>query len=214
MNVFSNKKGLELPITAIVVLIIAILFLSLAGMFIKTLFTGGTELLTSELAKMKEQLRKNIEESGELFVMSEGAEMEIKKGAPKKFYFGVRNTASSQVCYRVAVRCLKPFTSGTQCSAASGAENVLVGGKDNSGTVPATGDQWFKLLDEFSVPANEVYVSPVTLQVSGNVKPDTYLMEVSVYKSNEEGKSCAETSNWPSEAGETYQNKRFHIIVG
>ena len=212
MSIFSNKKGLELPITAIVVLIIAILFLSLAGIFIKTLFTGGTELLTSELAKMKEQLRKNIEESGELFVMSEGAEMEIKKGSPKKFYFGVRNTASSPVCYRIAVRCIKPFTSGNQCSAGTGEENVLVGGKDNAASVPAQDDKWFKLLDEVSVLANEVYVSPITLQVSGNVKPDTYLMEVSVYKGTDEGRPCKETG-WTSEATDTYQSKRFHIIV-
>lgn len=88
-----DKKGaLELSITAIVVLIIAITLLGLAIFFIKNLFKGGTEIFTGELAKIKEQLRTNLEESGELFVFSVGSELEIKKGEPQKFYMGVRNT--------------------------------------------------------------------------------------------------------------------------
>ena len=91
-----NKKGaLELSITAIVVLIIAITVLGLAIFFIKNLFGESTELLTGQLAKIKEQLRKNLEETGELLVMSKGTELEAKRGEKLKFHIGVRNSGGA-----------------------------------------------------------------------------------------------------------------------
>src|SRR3990167_603416 len=111
----KNKKGLELPITAIIVLIISITFLGLAVYFIKTMFGGGTELIGGELAKIKGELRKSMEQSGEAFTFSSGSEFEIKRGEPFKFYIGVKNTANDEKCYRILMSCLKPFSPDSTC---------------------------------------------------------------------------------------------------
>ena len=209
MKLFSHKKGLELPITAIVVLIISITFLGLVLFFIKSIFGGGTLILTQELAKIKSQLIDNMKASGKLFSMSEGAEMELKTGESKQFYIAVRNTAPKDVCYRAAVRCLKAFTPDNHCSPA-GTDGILVGGVEPEGTTqPAKGDNWFpKLLREMEISGSEVYVSPVTLQVAGGVKADTYLMEFDIYK--EANDDDCTGGNW---LNEPYQKERFHIIV-
>ncbi|MBI4141828.1 hypothetical protein HY484_02815 [Candidatus Woesearchaeota archaeon] len=205
---FKNKKGLELPITAIIVLIIAITFLGLAVYFIKTLFTGGTEILSGEMAKIKGELRKNMEESGESFIFSVGDELEVSRGEPLKFYIGVRNTILSEKCYRIAMKCLKPFTpvgQGGRCG--SSETDLLVGGIEQDGTPVQQNDNWFtKLLSEFTVPGNEVAVNPVTLQIT-SAQLDTYLMEANVYDGALSGGQCDFTQST------TPISKRFHIIL-
>lgn len=194
---FKNKKGLELPITAIIVLIISITFLGLAVYFIKTMFGGGTEIIGGQLAKIKDELRKDMEQSGESFTFSSGSELEIKRGEPFQFYVGVKNTASEEKCYRILMSCLKPFTPDATCPA----ENV--GGKTSDGTT-VKDTVWFpKLLSEFTVPANDVSINPATLQISG-AQPDTYQMEAKVYAGD---KDC---SNF---AQEPVSTKRYHILL-
>jgi hypothetical protein len=197
-----NKKGaLELSITAIVVLIIAITVLGLAIFFIKNLFKEGTDLFTSEFSRIKEQLKKNLEESGELVVMDKGTELEVKRGERFKFNIGVRSTAPEPRCFRVAMWCDKPFTTGETCTSAN---DVIVGGMDDTGAQPATGENWFPLmLAEIDVPGNDIAVSPATLQVA-NARPDTYLMSLKVYQGDAD---CTNVQTW------TEQTKRFHIVL-
>ncbi len=205
-----DKKGaLELSITAIVVLIIAITLLGLAIFFIKNLFKGGTEIFTGELAKIKEQLRTNLEESGELFVFSIGSEIEIKKGEPQKFYMGVRNTARNNqepftVCYRISIKCIQPFNEENSCTAVE-PRNALVGGKDIDGNTPV--EAWFTtMLSELDIPNDEIEITPATLQIA-RANPDTYLMEAKVYKANEDV-NCEVAGSFAE-----FQTKRFHIIL-
>lgn len=193
-----NKKGaLELSITAIVVLIIAITVLGLAIFFIKNLFKGGTEIFTTELAKIKGELRKNLEESGELVVMSKGTELEVKRGSPFEFHIGARNTAPDTRCFRVAIKCSKPFTTGETCP-------ELVGGMTADGLTPNPGENWFpRLLSEVDVSANDIAISPATLQIA-NARPDTYLMELIVAQGDTD---CTNAQQWSE------QTKRFHIVL-
>ncbi len=207
---FNKKAALELSITAIVVLIIAITVLSLAVVFIKNLFKGGTEIFSTELAKIKDQLRTNMEESGELVVMSKGTELEVKRGERFEFHIGARNNAARTKCFRIAIECEKPFKEDVHTCTPSG-NNVVVGGKNDNGITPASGENWFpRLLAEFDVPGNEIAVSPATLQI-GAADPDTYLMRLNVYQGEtecEEGVNCCEvTTSW------SMQSKRFHIIL-
>lgn len=199
-----NKKGaLELSITAIVVLIIAITVLGLAIFFIKNLFKGGTEIFTSELSKIKDQLRENLKESGELVVMSKGTEIEVKRGSPFEFYIGARNTAPEDRCFRVAIVCNNPFTTGETCI--NNKNNVLIGGVNDVGDTPSPGESWFpRLLAETVVPKNDIAVSPVTLQIA-NANPDTYLMTLSVYQGD--NADCGLVQTW------TPQTKRFHVVL-
>lgn len=207
-----NKKGaLELSITAIVVLIIAITLLGLAIFFIKNMFKSGTELFSSELAKIKDQLRQNIEESGQLVVMDKGSELEVKRGEPFAFHIGARNNAPKTRCFRIAMECVKAFKEGGGCISGTTLSNVLVGGKNGDGMTPDSDKRWFpSLLNEFEVPGGDIAVSPATLQVA-NADPDTYLMKLLVYQGAtdcEEGADCCgNTYEWNT------QTKSFHIMV-
>ncbi len=196
-----NKKGaLELSITAIVVLIIAITVLGLAIFFIKNLFKGGTEIFTSELAKIKDQLRKNIEETGEPVVFSKGTELEAKRGEKVDFYIGVRNSDQTMParCYRIAMRCIKPFTPDQGCTQ-DGQTDIIVGGYG------VETQNWFpRLLNEFDVQRNDIEVLPVTMQVIG--APDTYLMQAEVSQAEAD---CANANDF----GDPWQSKRFHIVL-
>lgn len=198
-----NKKGaLELSITAIVVLIIAITVLGLAIFFIKNLFKGGTEIFTSELAKIKDQLRKNIEETGEPVVFSKGSELEAKRGEKVDFYIGVRNSDQTTLarCYRVSMKCIKPFSKDSTCTTA-GIDPVIVGG------YAVESDNWFpRLLEEFEVKKNDIEVLPVTMQVIGS--PDTYLMEMEVYQADND---CVTPGDFHLDT--PWQAKRFHIVL-
>ena len=205
-----NKKGaLELSITAIVVLIIAITLLGLAIFFINNMFKGGTELIGGEFAKIKDQLRKNMEDSGELVVMDKGTELEVKRGSPFPFHIGVRNNAPQTRCFRISIGCVKAFN--TEECISGGQPNVQVGGRDADNNRPASGENWFpSLLSEFEVPGGDISVSPATMQIA-NANPDTYLMKLYVYQGEtdcEEGADCCgATSTWST------QTKPFHIIL-
>lgn len=208
---WNKKAALELSITAIVVLIIAITVLGLAIFFIKNLFKGGTEIFTGELAKIKDQLRKNLEESGELVVFSKGTLLEAKRGEKVDFYIGVRNTGTATKCYRIAMRCIKPFTpvdQGGQCTDAA-ATDALVGGVEVDGVTRPTGtENWFpRILSEFDIRGGDIEVIPVTLQVVG--KPDTYLGAADIYEANAD---CATATTWPARES-PWQSKRFHVIL-
>jgi len=199
-----NKKGaLELSITAIVVLIIAITVLGLAIFFIKNLFGESTELLTGQLAQIKDQLRANMEESGELVVFSKGTEFKLKRGERFGFHIGVRNTESNDLCFRIAVECSKPFSTDETC--ADGVQDpLLVGGIDDAGETPTTANWFPQLLSEFTVEGGDIAVSPATLQIAA-ARPDTYLMQLKVFKGDNE--DCLAVNNWLP------QTKRFHIML-
>jgi hypothetical protein len=198
-----NKKGaLELSITAIVVLIIAITVLGLAIFFIKNLFWESTELLTGQLAQIKDQLRTNMQETGELLVFSKGTELKVKRGERFSFHIGARNTAPDDKCFRIAIVCNKPFTTGETC--ADGLNDIVVGGVDDAGDTPTTANWFPQLLSEFTVPGGDIAVSPATLQVAA-ARPDTYLMQLKVFQGD--AADCTAVNTWSP------QTKRFHIIL-
>ncbi len=194
---FRNKKGaLELSITAIVVLIIAITVLGLAIFFIKNLFGESTELIGSQLQQVKEQLRSNMEDTGELVVFSKGTEFKVKRGEKIDFYIGVRNQGQDTLCYRVSMRCISPFKTEGSCTVDQ-VKDVIVGGYDT------LGQNWFpRLLETFEVEAGDIAVMPVTMQIVG--APDTYSAAMDVYEADG---NCDQGSFGDS----PWQSKRFHV---
>src|SRR3989344_3134505 len=90
---FNNRGALELSITAIVVLIIAITVLSLGVGFIKKQFGAGTELVEGQFSEIKQKLKEQMKESGELLVFS--VPEEVTKGTPQNIQVGVLNTAAN-----------------------------------------------------------------------------------------------------------------------
>jgi len=210
-----DKKGaLELSITAIVVLIIAITVLGLAISFIKKEFGAGTELVTKELTNIKEQLKEQVRTGGELLVFSVPEQVSI--GKPQGVIIGVRNTAANtegdNVCFRVEVNCIKPFTPGAQC--ASDVQGpVAVGGYDpDNAWEPVIGNHnWFRsILGEFDLKNYEGDVYDATMLVK-DAKPDSYQMEIVVYK--EPGDRDCTMQQFGDKQQAKYASKTFILNV-
>ncbi len=209
-----GKKGaLELSITAIVVLIIAITVLGLAIGFIKKQFGAGAELVTNEFSRIKEQVREQVKTGGELLVFS--APEQVSIGKPQNLLIGVRNTAANpdgdKVCFRIEVKCIQPFTPNTNCvSDVSG--SVAVGGydADSWSTVPSN-HKWFRsILGQFDLKNYDGDVFDAELLVRG-IKPDAYQMEINVYKDPSD-KDCSSQA-FGDKADALYASKPFNLKV-
>ena len=184
---FNKKAALELSITAIVVLIIAITMLGLGIGFIKKQFGAGTELVGKELSNIKEQLKEQVRTGGDLLIFPPPEEVSI--GKPVNTFIGVRNTAANpegeigQVCFRVEVKCKKPFTPESFCDPGTSENDIAIGGYDMINGDYVKGDRnWFKsILGEFDLKNYDADVFDAVLLVRA-IKPDSYRMEINVYK--------------------------------
>ncbi len=211
---FNKKAALELSITAIVVLIIAITILGLGIGFIKKQFTAGTELVGKELSNIKEQIKEQVRTGGELLVFSVPDQASI--GKPVNTFIGVRNTAANtegeNVCFRVSVTCKKPFTPGASC-VPDVQGPVVVGGYDpDNQWEPVTGkNNWFKsILGEFDLKNYEGDVYDAVMLVKG-IKPDSYQMEVTIYKEPQD-RDCS-LQQFGEKKDAVYASKSFILIV-
>ncbi len=188
----KNKRGaLELSITAIVVLIIAITVLSLGVGFIKKQFSTGTELVEGSFSEIKQKLKEQMKDSGELLVFS--FPDEANKGTPENIQVGVLNTLANpdfdpvnnpkkdSVCFRVEVKCIKPFAPGADCIDGKPGP-VVVGGYDSETLESVPADQnWFKrLLGEFDLKNYEGDAFEGVMLVKG-IRSDSYSMEINVF---------------------------------
>lgn len=214
---FNKKAALELSITAIVVLIIAITVLGLGIGFIKKQFGAGTELVTKELSNIKEQLKEQVRTGGELLVFSVPENVNI--GKPQGVIIGVRNTAANsdgdRVCFRVEVKCIKPFTPGTPCVSDQPGppyDAIAVGGYDTENNMFVTGNRnWFKsILGEFDLKNYEGDVYDAVMLVRG-IKPDSYSMEINVFKEPND-KACKDQT-FSDPQRELYASKTFILNV-
>ncbi len=213
---FNRKAALELSITAIVVLIIAITVLGLGIGFIKKQFGAGTELVTKELAGIKEQIKEQVRTGGDLLVFSVPEEVNI--GKPANTFIGVRNTAANtdgdRVCFRVEVKCIQPFTPEAFCDPSAQQNNVAVGGYDYESGTPVTGSRnWFRsILGQFDLKNYEGDVYDAVILVRG-IKPDSYAMEINVYKDPEDKDCSQQTFGSKPRLDELYASKTFVLEV-
>ncbi len=214
---FNKKAALELSITAIVVLIIAITVLGLGIGFIKKQFGAGTQLVEKELSNIKEQLKEQVRTGGELLVFTVPEQVSV--GKPQAVVIGVRNTGANQegkgrVCFLVEVKCIKPFTPEAQCSKDI-AGPIAIGGYDSENSwQPVTGNRnWFKsILGQFDLQDYQGDVYDAAMLVRG-IAPDSYQMEINVYK-HPEDKACADAGTDFGEAKNAiYASKTFILNV-
>lgn len=218
MKIFSLKRdkhgALELSITAIVVLIIAVTVLGLAIGFIKKQFGAGTELFTQEYSNIRAQMEEEMKSSGDLISFSFAGEADI--GKPVESYLGIRNNEQNpngdSVCFRVQMKCIRPFNPDNFCF--NGQNDVVVGGYDMDTDQYVRGEQnWFRtLLGETDVRNFEAAVFPMEWLVRG-AKPDSYSMELNVFKSPTND-NCADTGAWDiGEGYDLYATRRFTMTV-
>jgi hypothetical protein len=189
-----NKKGaLELSITAIVVLIIAITVLGLGIGFIKNLFSEGTETISAQFDSVKEQLREEFIQRGDVVGFDKGKNIEVDLGSREEFFLGIRNTDSGNRCFKADVICLQSF-SGEGCGSV-GKDSSLVG-------------EWFTSFPpEGMIEGNEFYLAPVKFYVA-NVGKETYRVSLNLYK-GDEGADCGSLDT----SGDPDESKLIHITV-
>lgn len=217
----NTRGALELSVTGVVVLIIAIVVLGSVIFFIRSFFGQTQDLIGGQLEQVKAQLRDTIEQSGEPVVLDFGNDLKIKRGRPQPIYVGLRNDftgTTGTVCYVLQFVCLRGFSSGENCdvtlvaptggSAPVPANTIyptIVGGwplqgpgdkyseiSDGDMTYYVADRSWVsKMLTFWDVPNQGTDVSPVTFQVS-SANPDTYQMELRVYVDQTQSSSCSQ----------------------
>jgi hypothetical protein len=213
----NKKAALELSINAIVVLILAITILGLGIGFIKNQFGSLNKRFTDVSAEIQSELVQKIRESGDLLVFNR-AELTTTVGTKDTFYIGIKNSGgvsdpnspgSDSACFAVAIKCLRPLKASNQCTPYQPDRNtpVVVGG-----AVPNPPDagqpeyQWFQIFDQVDIKNNDVGVYPVYVQIA-KATPDTYSMELDVYKGTG---SC---SSSPEFDPNPYQSKQFFVVL-
>jgi len=170
-------------------------------------YTGRISFDTGDPAikEIKEATEIAFQTRGEVLYLRGGNDIPVKRGNLESIRMGIYNTASKEVCYRVAVRCLNAFTIGNSCVGDQNA--VLVGGTDAEGNRPV--QNWFTQLNaEQSILGSDAYSSPVTLKLPTQLKPDTYVIEILAYK--ELNEAACPGIDW---APEPYVTKRFNLVV-
>lgn len=103
---FKGKKraDLQLSIRAIVVLIIAIVFLVLVLALIKSLFGKSAVQLGDISEGMKSQMIAKLKESGERLTMNE-EDIKMLPGETREIYFAVRNVQGFTTQFNIQIEC-------------------------------------------------------------------------------------------------------------
>jgi len=186
----NKKAALELSITAIVVLIIAITVLGLAIGFIKNLFGEGTKTITMQFESIKEELREEFISGGEIIGFDRGKDIKVDLGKREEFYMGIRNAENTAYCFKADIICMTSF-GGTDRNCGSVAEQTSVV------------DEWFPTFPPAGdIEGNDFYLAPVKMHITDAPK-DTYRLALQLYK----GPNCESLDPTP------IKTKLIHITV-
>ncbi len=210
---FKNRTGaLELSITGIVVLIIAITLLTFGVMFIRKLFGSAFEQFQSQFEQLGREINDGLRNSGKLLDYRIGSKS-LKRGEEIPFAIGIRNSATSgdredsnEVCFRLSVTCKLPFNDEGSCIAGEdGIKNVVVGGADLGEGKP---DNWFSRFPSLiNIKSNDIGVVE-TLFLVRTAPTDRYEMALRVDKA-EDDMPCSKTN----EEFKPYESVSFTIDV-
>lgn len=199
-----KKASLQLSINAIVVLILAITILGLGLGFIKKQFGSATRQFDVVDQEMRSSILDELRSSGDLITFKR-SQFTVKGGTPETFYFGIRNTESSEACFFVQFVC-----------------DGRLGGDGNCNIGTETWDdgtnnwKWFSTFRYKKIPAQSSAAVLATLQAQG--ASDTYQGRMIIWKQSvSEGGECATDLNYnnnPPAAGLVkYGSKEFYITI-
>ena len=218
LRLFRNKKGaLELSVTGIVVLIIAITVLGLVIFFLKKTFPNLEDIFRGEIGRIKRELINTLEKSGELLALHL-AEIELNVGEPQKFFIAIRNTGQNReegknsVCFMLKFECLMAFSPSDEntCEGVpNGQQPLFVGGMDPESPDERPQNNWFQKIPgggRVDIANLESDAFRITALIKGG-KPDTYRVKLSVFKSADD-KDCVDASTFV-----LYASKTFDVVL-
>jgi len=212
---FNRKAALEISITAIVVMIIAIVVLTLVGGFIKSKFTQAQGIVGGQLTSIQNQLIDDMTKGGDLLTLYM-QENKLAVGTPQDFVVGYHNTLKSvsdndKICFILEVRCIKAFGENNHCTR-QGGDDIAVGGKDSQNFNNPLQTSWFpRLNSKFDLKSYESKADPATIQIR-DATPDTYSMEMNLYK--DPGNADCNHAQWSGTPRDMlYASKSFTLTV-
>jgi len=210
----NKRAAIEISITTVVILIIAITVLGLAIPFIKNVFTKATDIFGGEFEKIQELLKQDLTDKGEL-LNYKSTSKQVSIGKELGLAIGVRNTATSEsangrICFRLEVKCLNPFKIGNSCDRKNQENEITIGGVEFDQTKPRL--NWFnKIKSEFNLKENEVDVIDAIMIVN-DVRSDTYEFELNLYKATN-NRACNDGAEFSSKDDSLYASKTFEVDV-
>lgn len=206
----NKKAALEISITTVVILIIAITVLGLAIPFIKNVFGKAGDIFENKFEEIKNLLEDDLTKGELLNVYPPSGKVVL--GKKLGVAVGVRSSASSEdtngrVCFRLQVKCVKPFDIDNFCDRRNQENDITVGGIEYDRTKPKL--KWFEGINpEFDLEEGQkdVFKSELTIN---DAKPDTYDFELRLYKAIN-NRPCKD-ADFGSEQDSLYATKNFRV---
>lgn len=191
-----KKKGLEIGVNAIVVLVFAVTVLGLGLAFIKGAFNQLTGDFAAVSDAVKDQIREEVESTNSLLAFN-AVDLNVKRSKSTNAYFGVKNELDQELTFKIE---------GGGVLASDGSwvtkESVIscFDAIDASARATASRDVTFDTFENIRIAKGDVAFSKLIIKVSSAAKPTTY--------------SCAMVIKNPKAvAEELYARKDFFITV-
>ena len=116
----NHKGDLNLSVSAVVILILAVTMLGLGLAFIKNIFGGAIEDLNKVREDIRDNVIKDLRNSNERLGFYQ-EDIRVRRAGKKDVYYGVKNELDLPETFGVGIECLQPMTSsggsggGSQC---------------------------------------------------------------------------------------------------
>lgn len=181
---------------------------------------GAIELVNQELRTAndmplqipkKDAVIQNLKD-GEIFSLF--IPEQIRQDSSTRMVIGIRNTQinplKDRVCFRGEVRCLRPSDSTTYCDSQNQKNDVVVGGYDSETGLPV--QSWFGILGEFDLK-NEGYDVYEPLITTRSLRPQPYLMQVTIYREPNNNACADQAFGQNYRATAAYANRTFVLNI-
>ncbi len=199
---FKKKGSLELSVTSIVILIMAIVILGLGLGFVKTMFDKTTGQIKDINKDIERQMIADLKESTERILM-DNDNIEIEQGKTREVYLGLRNELDTDYTFTIdGLGKIDTLTnpgkwvaddSVITCFTSFDSKAVLSGDNKKTNSISFTADK------KKFINKGEILISKVVINVAGRAPPGTY--------------SCSVIIEDPVTNSEEYARKDFMITV-
>ena len=167
---FKKKASLDVSISTIVIVVLAMTLLGLGLAFIKNMFGNIEELSASAFDKVSDQLQRELIDSNEKLIFSQ-AQISLGRGKSSLLAWGIKNDGTAKLDYWAE---FTPVKCPAECP-----------------TVKELNSQWFTFRYNpdgndtsilYSVNPTEQSIKRADLTVPKNAAPGLYLIDFSVYE--------------------------------
>lgn len=183
-----NKKGLELPVSMMVLLILAILMFGLGIYMVRLIFGGAGEIQTQLEARTEEEIERLIRQENALVAVP-FSNKEVRKGGVETFGIGVRNVRNQPLWFSAVTNFKGAFSKdGTR---------IIIDCDTDAGKCDYIRENWlggFAVQPPIQLQAKQFEAISTVIKAEHYVEegestsPGTYQFIVCVYSDDEEGK--------------------------